>query len=142
MWVLAMSLLAFAAPARAVQDSLVLCDDVADPVTLDPHRIFQNKSDNILFQIFEGLLRFDAEGKIEPALATGCRQLDPLTLRCELRKDVVFHNGEPFDAEAVRWSIMRALDPATGYPAAVEISGIREVRVVGPHVVEIRTKQP
>ena len=129
-------------PARAASDSVVLCDDIADPVTLDPHHAFENKSDNIILQMFEGLLRFDSDGKIRPSLATGCLQKDPLTLQCHIRKGVVFHDGEPLNAEAGRWSLSRQLDPATGYPAAMELANIREVRVVDPYLVEIKTGYP
>ncbi|MBI3288315.1 MAG: ABC transporter substrate-binding protein [Elusimicrobia bacterium] len=142
MRILVALLLGLAVNGRAAQDSLVLSDDVADPVTLDPHHAFENKSDNVILQMFEGLLRFNAKGEIEPALATECVQADPLTLRCRLREGVVFHNGEPFDAEAVRWSLSRQLDPATAYPAAMELASIQEARVVDPRVVEIRTRQP
>lgn len=135
-------LLAASVPAAAMRNSMALCDDVRDPATLDPHRVFDNKSDDILFQIFEGLVRFDADGDIEPALATECRQADATTLRCRLRKGVVFHNGDPMDAEAVRWSVMRAIAPATGNPAAPQLGSISEVRVVDPLVVEIKTKEP
>ena len=136
------SLQAAPPPVPKTRDSLVLCDDVSDPVTLDPHRAFENKSFNLIFQMFEGLVRHDRDGRIAPALAKECRFADPLTLRCVLRSGVRFHNGEPLDAEAVRWSLTRQLDPATGYPALMEISGIKEVRVPEPGVVEILTRAP
>lgn len=139
---LALALMVLVAPARGAQNSMTLCDDVRDPATLDPYRSFDNKSDDILFQVYEGLVRFDRDGKIEPALATGCSQSDPLTLRCELRKGVRFHNGDPLDAEAVRWSILRAIDPKEGNPAAPQLASISDVKAVDPSTVEIRTRQP
>ncbi|MBI5208580.1 MAG: hypothetical protein HY927_01245 [Elusimicrobia bacterium] len=131
-----------AGAAVAGRDSIVLCDDIADPVTLNPHRSFENKSDNIILQMFDGLLRFDRDGGIEPALATECRQLDPLTLRCRIRKGVAFHNGEPLDPETVRWSLSRQIDPKTAHPAAMEFSSIKEIRVVEPDSVDILTSRP
>lgn len=115
---------------------------MADPRSLDPHRTFENKSDNIIAQIFEGLLRFDAEGALVPALALSCESLGTTTVRCWLREGVRFHDGEPMDAEAVRWSISHQIDPATGYPALAELSTIKEVRVAGPMAVDIETHAP
>lgn len=131
-------------PAAAITstDTLVLCDDATDPLTLDPHRILDNKLDDILFQIFEGLYRLGPGGVLEPALATGCRWTDPLALRCDLRRGVVFHNGDAFDAQAVKWSILRALDPKTGFPAANEFDSIDSIETPDDHTVEIRTKRP
>ena len=56
------------APPRA--ETLVVCDDVADPATLDPQKEFVEKNHTIIQQMFDGLVRIDPDGHIEPALAT------------------------------------------------------------------------
>jgi peptide/nickel transport system substrate-binding protein len=55
---------------------------------------------------------------------------------------VKFHNGEPFDAEAVRFSIQRYLDPKTNFPAGGFLDSIVDVAVVDPYTVDIITKYP
>lgn len=140
-WVLAASLLAPAA-AAAPAGTLVVCDDVTDPMTLDPHREFSEKNHTLLQQVFEGLVRFGPDGAIEPALATSWSRVDERTVRFSLRRGVVFHNGEPFDAESVRFSIERYLDPATGFPALGFISTIERAAVVDPWTVDIVTRRP
>lgn len=130
---------AFAADRR---ETLVVSDDVADPATLDPQKVFVEKAFTLIQQIFDGLARISPEGRIEPALATAWRWIDDTTLELALRKDVSFHDGEPFDARAVKFTIERYLDPATGFPAVGYLDSIKSVEIVSPYVVRIRTKYP
>ena len=123
-------------------DTLVVADDVADPATLDPGKEFVEKNYTLLQQIFDPLVRFDADGRIEPALATDWRWLDPKTVEFKLRSGVRFHDGEAFDAECVRSSLLRYLDPKTGFPGAGFLASIEGVEVVDRHTVRIRTYFP
>ncbi|OGR56467.1 MAG: hypothetical protein A2X36_11135, partial [Elusimicrobia bacterium GWA2_69_24] len=137
-------LAAAASPLSALErrDILVVSDDVADPATLDPPKQFVEKNYTLLQQMFEGLARIDNQGRIQPALATDWSWRDAKTLELQLRRGVSFHNGEPFDAEAVRFSIERYLDPKTGFPAAGFLNSIEGVAVVDPFTVRIKTKYP
>jgi len=131
--------LALCLPAQAAV--LRVCDDVVAPMSLDPRREFSEKNHTILQQVFEGLVRFDPEGRIEPALAESWTRLDPLTVEFKLRPGVTFHNGEPLDAEAVRWSIESFLDPKV-FPGAGFLSSIEKVEVSGPLSVRVKTRTP
>lgn len=133
---------ASAAALPAAGGVLTVCDDVQDPMTLDPQKEFSEKNHTVIQQMFEGLVRFTPEGEIEPALATGWRRLDAVTVQFDLRKGVSFHNGEPFDAKSVKFSVERYLDPATGFPALGFIDTIERVEVVSDSVVNIVTKSP
>lgn len=135
------ALAAGAAPS-APEKTLVVCDDVTDPMTLDPQKEFSEKNHTIIQQIFEGLVRFDASGAVRPALATSWTRLDDKTVRFHLRRGVVFQNGEPFDAESVRFSVRRYLDPATGFPALGFIDSLDRVEAVDAHTVDVVTKFP
>ncbi len=137
-------LLALAGAARAAAPPRVLrvCDDVVAPVTLDPRRQFSEKNYTIIRQIFDGLVRFDPAGRIEPALAVSWTRVDPLTVEFKLRPGVRFHDGEPFDAEAVRFSIESLIDPKTAFPGAGFLDSIEKAEVVSPLTVRIRTKFP
>lgn len=116
--------------------------DETGPPALDPHRQFADRSHTILQQIFEGLVRFSPEGKLEPALALAWKRLDPLSTEFTLRPGVTFHDGEPFDAETVRFTMARYLDPATGFPARAFLDPIERVQVVTPLKIVIRTSRP
>jgi peptide/nickel transport system substrate-binding protein len=131
-----------AAPALPATPVLTVCDDVQDPLTLDPHKQFAEKNHTLLQQMYEGLVRFDAYGRVEPALAVSWERLDPLRMRFHLRRGVRFHNGEPFDAEAVRFTVARYLDPKTGFPAVGFIGSLDKVEIIDDHTVDVLTKFP
>lgn len=133
---------AYAAAPPAGAQVLTVCDDVQDPLTLDPHKQFAEKNHTLLQQVYEGLVRFDAQGRIEPALAVSWKREGPLRMRFRLREGVRFHNGEPFDAEAVRFTVARYLDPKTGFPALGFIGSLDKVEIVDEHTVDVLTKFP
>ncbi|OGR80171.1 MAG: hypothetical protein A2X32_05890 [Elusimicrobia bacterium GWC2_64_44] len=139
---LAQALLAAAVCLPAGARVLNICDDVADPLTLDPLKQFSDKNYTLCWQIFDGLVRFSPDGKIEPALAVSWEKAGPDRLRFHLREGVVFHNGEPFDAEAVRFSIARYVSPETGFPGYYFIDSISHAEVVSRSVVDIVTRHP
>lgn len=96
--------------------------------------------------MFEPLV-WDFDGRtgergIVPALATDWETLDDLTWRFHLREGVTFHNGEPFTAEAVKFSLERHLDP--DFPSSDKFRDvpIAEVNVIDDHTVDIVTETP
>lgn len=137
-WLLAAGWAAAASAPRALR----VCDDVVPPASLDPLKEFSEKDYTIVQQIFDGLVRFDPEGRIVPALATSWRRVGPTQLEFSLRPGVTFHDGEPFDAQAVKFSIDEFVDPKSGFPGAGFLSTIAGVDVVGPLTVRVRTKSP
>lgn len=130
-----------AGPVNPSPRILTVVNDVAEPVSLDPHRQFDASSENIINQIFDGLVRFSEDGRIEPALAESWRRVDERTMEFKLRPGVRFHNGEPFDAEAVRFSLARQLDPKNPAPNAALLGSV-EVEVVDELTVRLRTQVP
>lgn len=127
--------------AAAPVQPLVVVNDVTDPVSLDPHREFDASSDNIINQVFDGLVRLTADGRVEPALATSWRRVDDLTLEFTLRRGVTFHDGEPFTAAAVKFSVERQLDPRAPAPNAGLLDTIAGVEVVDDYTVRLKTKR-
>ncbi len=142
-----MSFVAVLGPARNVlaspgKSEAVICDDVSDPATLDPQKQFTEKNRTILQHIYEELIRLNSDGKFEPWLAESWKRLNPLTVRFRLRQGVFFHNGEPFDAESVRFTIQRYVDPATGFPGAPFVVSIASATVIDKYTVDIHTHFP
>ena len=90
---------------QADTQSLRIVDSSRDPLTLHPHRSIDPNSDLVISQIYEGLIDYDEQGRLVGRLAVKWRRLSPLRYRFWLREGVYFHNGEPFDAEAVRFSL-------------------------------------
>ncbi|MBI2071211.1 MAG: ABC transporter substrate-binding protein [Elusimicrobia bacterium] len=120
---------------------LRVCEDVVDDaITLDPRKEFSEKNHTIIQQMFEGLVRLDTDGKIEPALATSWRWVDERSLEFTLREGVRFHNGEIFDAQAVKFSIEQFVDPKVGYPGAGFLGSVEKVVVLDARHVVLKTK--
>lgn len=98
---------------------------------------------NLQHQIFETLVEIDfSVQRIVPALATDWQQLDDRTLQFHLRRGVRFHNGEPFDAAAVKFSLDALLDPRYKHIARIWLSTIKRVDIVDSHTINILLSRP
>lgn len=94
---------------------------------------------SIANQIYDKLLDFDIEGKIIPALAVSWSYIDPLTLELKLREGVEFHNGEPFDAKTVKFSLEYFI--GRNMFASQMLGPIYKVEVVDPHTIRLKTRK-
>ncbi len=112
-----------------------------DSPTLDPHAADSGFAMSLNQQIYEPLLLRDAQGKTSPALAESWGLTsDPLVWEFRLRRGVTFHDGAPFTAEDVLFSIKRAQQPLAGVSAL--LAAVDDVTAVDSHLVRIRTKGP
>jgi peptide/nickel transport system substrate-binding protein len=129
-------------PAFAQDTSTIVVAQPADALTMDPAKHSAFPTANIMFQIYDALVTQNAKGDFEPALATEWSNPDPLTWRFKLRQGVKFHNGEDFNANAVKFTFDRALDPAFKAPYFSRISAIKSVEVVDDYTVDFKTAAP
>lgn len=139
---LALSPLLAQAQAGAKRSGTLTIGADADPIGLDPVTTPAFSSFDFTALMYTGLLRWNAEMKIENDLATGYLNPDPTTFIFRLRQGVKFHNGQPFTAEDVAATFARTLDPATASPNATLFSAIKAVTVVEPYTVKFELKQP
>lgn len=95
-------------------------------------------------QIFDGLIMRTPDMKLVPGLATKWEFLDKNTkLRFTLRTGVKFHNGEPFDADAVKFTFDRLLgEEGKKGPQQSNYNAIEKVVVVNPTTVDFILKNP
>ena len=121
---------------------LRVCDDVEEPTSLNPYRVFSEKVITIIQQFIEGLVRFDSEGNLESGLAEKWTRINDKTVRFYLRKNVEFHNGEKFGAHCVKYSIEKYIDPDTKYPGAGYLNVISQVNVIDENTIDIITNVP
>lgn len=113
-----------------------------DVTTLDPNNDTIIHHRNVALSVFDTLVDRDPQMKLRPSLATSWDLVDSNTWRFKLRQNVAFHDGSPFIADDVKYTIDWILDPANKSLQVNFVDTIKEVRVVDPSTVEIVTKQP
>jgi peptide/nickel transport system substrate-binding protein len=84
-----------------------------DPQTMDPHSQNESMTNMVNGQVYERLTRRDRNLQIVPGLASEWTQVSPLLWRFKLRPGVKFHDGQPFTADDVLFSIQRAAAPTS-----------------------------
>lgn len=124
------------------QDTLIIADRQA-PSGFDPAKQWDVYSTSVIGSVYNALCRFTPEGKLIPDLALSWKNIDDNTIQVKLRKGVKFHNGEPFNAKAVKFSIDRELDKETNCPRRhLIVSQVRAVEIVDDYTVNIITPGP
>lgn len=109
--------------------------------TGDPDKTGQPGDMGLLINIFDPLTQRGPDGKLRPSLATSWHLVNKFTWRFELRKNVKFQDGEPFNANVVKYSIDRVLDPSFASPVQ-ELHDVSAVKVVSKYAVDIVTQTP
>lgn len=90
--------------------------------------------------IYETLFYGDENMEIKPELATGYTQVSDTLWQITLRDDVWFHDGTKMDADAVIFSLNRAIDPSND--RSYEYYFIKDIRKTGDYTIEIETTEP
>lgn len=129
-------------PATQYEDTFRF-SGTADAVTLDPHEITDNTSDNVAMMIYDRLVKFDEQLDIVPDLAEKWSvSEDGRTWTFNLRTGVKFHDGTPFDANAVKKTFDRVMDPELNLKRRSLFSMIEKVEVIDPQTVAFTTDEP
>jgi peptide/nickel transport system substrate-binding protein len=129
------------AGSAAAETSLVVAVDTP-PRMMNPHGDDSDAGLSFMANFFDGLLqRKGPDGKLVPALAERWEHPDLLTWRFYLRKGVTFHNGNPFNAEDVKFSFERLSNPEVSEFLNTGKS-IDSITIIDDYTVEIKTKTP
>ena len=110
MLVLAASLAAALAAAPFADAKTLRWAGRGDPQTMDPFSQNENLTNNINNLVYDTLVMRDKDLKVIPGLATSWEQVNPTTWRFKLRQGVKFHDGTPFTADDVVFSMQRAAE--------------------------------
>jgi peptide/nickel transport system substrate-binding protein len=112
------------------------------PENLDPTMNLSSIRGQVGVSLFDSLVGRDPDGRIVPELAESWRLVDDNTWQFRLRRGVVFHDGKPLNAEAVRFTIQRVLNPEQKSPNRANIAEIVRVDVLDDLTVNLVTKNP
>jgi peptide/nickel transport system substrate-binding protein len=118
-----------------------------DADTLDPHQTLASISWQTFSQIYEPLISFDLDKQYEGVLAESWVVTpDGKEYTFKLRQGIKFHDGTDLNADAVKFTFDRILDPATKAPNIAFIStpdlGLESTEVVDPYTVKMIMKAP
>ena len=109
-----------------------------DILGLDPHANNHGVTNAMKSNVYEPLVRREADGSLSPGLAERWEQVNPTTWRFHLRRNVSFHGGEPFTAADVVMSVERVRQNDMAYV----VQSVAAVRAVDDFTVEMDTRGP
>lgn len=136
-WLLAtLSLIATCASAAELRIGLS-----GEVTSLDPQFLAAQPNLTVARHMFESLTDVDPQTRLIPGLAERWRALDATTWEFNLRRNVRFHDGSPFTAEDVAFSLARPLS-IKGSPGgfAAFVRAVDATTVVDAHTIRVKTK--
>ncbi|WP_417711156.1 peptide ABC transporter substrate-binding protein [Roseibium aggregatum] len=120
-----------------------------EPTVFNPLMPHIETDDGVNFSVFDALFRINADGDIEPNLATEVPSLenggiseDGLNWRIRLRDDVTWHDGTPFTAEDVKFTLQLIVNPDFRAWRTTGHSLVRDITVVSPTEITWRMEEP
>ena len=135
-----------AALSRKPQDNFFLAT-ATDPLGLDPALVDDAESGNVICNVYESLFKFKEDNTdIVPSLAESYTVSDDgLVYTFKLRQGVKFHDGTPFNAEAVKFNIDRQMPenvvPKMSY-ASLVYGDVVKTEVVDEYTVKVTLRKP
>ncbi len=115
----------------------------SEPSSMDPHYHNIGPNNMLSIHVFDKLVKQDHKQNLKPGLAVSWKPVDDLTWEFKLRKGVKFHDGSPFTAEDVKFTLERAPNVPNS-PSSFNsfISHIKKTEIVDPHTIRFSTADP
>lgn len=116
--------------------------------SLDPHKAVAAGTHEVLFNVFEGLVKPDSKGNLNPAVASKCEENEKGDVYTfTIREGITFHNGEKVTADDVVYSIKRAGGLLEGESSDINInkalqSNVKSVEAKDESTVVLTLKTP
>jgi peptide/nickel transport system substrate-binding protein len=114
--------------------------DQGDAVSMDPHSLNESLQLTITGNIYEPLVGRGKKLELIPLLATSWKQIAPTVWRFNLRQNVKWHDGTPFNADDVVFSYERS--KVDGSDMKTKMGSIKEVKKVDDNTVDFVTNEP
>lgn len=110
-------------------------------LTLDPANHYSISSTSVLRHIFDPLVEVTNDSRFVPGLAESWRAVNDTTWKFTLRRGVTFHDGTPFTADSVVFTLRRVRDNTRLIKSFV-YQDIEDVQKDGDHAVTVTTRRP
>ena len=131
-------------PTASSNSARISVGSIQKPRTLDPADGYEVAISDIITSLGDRLYTYEGDtDKLKPQLATALPQVSPdgLTYTIPLRQGVTFHDGEPFNAKAMAFSLER-FSKNGGKPSALLSDLITSVTATGEYEITIKLKNP
>lgn len=110
--------------------------------SLNPYKMVSSGTEEIMYNVFEGLLMPSPSGELIPAIAESYKISEDGTLYTfKIRKGIKFHNGNPLDVKDVEFSLNRMAGKDGNPPASALFQEIAEINIVSEDEIQIRLKE-
>jgi peptide/nickel transport system substrate-binding protein len=114
-----------------------------DLTSPDPTIAPDQPSESIYLHFADPLFKSDKNAQPQHVLGKSFRSLDATTWELTIQSGVKFHNGEAFDAEAVKFSIDWIKDPQhKSLGRERDLDSIASTQVINPTTIQVKTKEP
>ncbi len=114
----------------------------AEPSAMDPHFHNLTPNNSLTSHVFERLVHFDAKQNLIAGLAVSWKAVEPKTWEFKLRTGVKFHDGTPFTADDVIFTMQRAPNVENSPGSfAIYVKG-KTFTKVDDHTVRVTTPEP
>lgn len=125
------------------QDKILKVGIFADFVTLNPAKSAALIDEELYNNIYDPLLKLTTDGKLEPSLATKWTvSSDGKMYTFDLRNDVKFHDGTPFNAQAVIDNWNWIMDPKNASARSSDLALVQELSAPSPYQLVVKFKAP
>ena len=109
-------------PDKRMETNEIVIGIPQDFDSLDPHHMTAAGTKEVMFNVYEGLVKPTSDGKIVPAVASDVSVSDDgLTYTLKLRQGVKFHNGDTVEMQDVLYSLDRRM---SGEDAAAKLAAL------------------
>jgi peptide/nickel transport system substrate-binding protein len=113
-----------------------------DPDYLDPHKAAASGTYEMMFNVFEGLLKPDSNGGVRPAVAESYKVSDDgLTYTFTIKDNVYFHNGEKVTLEDIKYSYERLMGVNGEALSSDFEKNVESVKIISPNKIEFKLKE-
>ncbi len=129
-------------PALAADADTLTVAQESEVVGLDLMRSSLQNTMSVCYNIHDTLFFPQEDASVLPALAEKWEKIDDLTWKVTLRPGMKFHNGEPVNAAAVKFSFDRMFDPEIKSPHKGKLSSFDKINVIDDLTFEIKAKEP
>lgn len=110
--------------------------------SLDPHKMVAAGTKEVLFNLFEGLVKVTSDGDFVPAVASAYKETEGgKVYTFTLRDNVKFHDGSTVTAQDVKFSLDKCADTSAGEPLVAAFSNVESVNIIDEKTIQVVLKE-